>query len=134
MGDTKGFGLGGKTTQRKGIPLMAKPEAGLKLRVSPQLAPQHKSSTSGAVPQNYGPLADTTATVNVRSESVAADTSGEPGANDCGIKNPALAEIKFPRCDTAVRKMVGNEWELADAILAECFETGKDGVRNKSYD
>ena len=27
----------------------------------------------------------------------------------------------------------GSEWELADAILAECSETGKDGDRNDSY-
>jgi hypothetical protein len=49
------------------------------------------------------------------------------------MKNAAVAEIKFPLCDAAVRKRVGSEWELADAILAECCETGKDGVRNESY-
>ena len=27
----------------------------------------------------------------------------------------------------------GSEWALADAILAECCETGKDGVRNESH-
>ena len=41
--------------------------------------------------------------------------------------------VKFPRCDAAVRKRRGSEWELADAILAECCETGKDGERNDSY-
>ena len=41
--------------------------------------------------------------------------------------------VKFPRCDAAVRKRLGSEWELADAILAECCETGKDGERNESY-
>jgi len=30
-------------------------------------------------------------------------------------------------------KRYDSEWELADAILAECCETGKDGVRNESY-
>ena len=41
--------------------------------------------------------------------------------------------VKFPLCDAAVRKMAGGEWELADAIVAECSETGYDGVRNESY-
>jgi hypothetical protein len=41
--------------------------------------------------------------------------------------------VEFPRCDAAVRMRGGSEWELADAILAECCETGKDGVRNESY-
>lgn len=44
----------------------------------------------------------------------------------------AAAVVKFPRCDAAVRKMEGDEWELADAILAECSEPGEDGVRNGS--
>jgi hypothetical protein len=60
-----------------------------------------------------GPLADTTATVNLGSESAAAD-------------------IKFPLCDAAVGKREGSEWELADAILAECSEPGENGVRNGS--
>jgi hypothetical protein len=74
---------------------------------------------NGAVPQAQRPLTDTTATVNVRSESAAADT--------------ALAEIKFPLCDTAVQKIDSGGWDLADAIVAECSETGGDGVRNESY-
>ena len=45
----------------------------------------------------------------------------------------AAAVVKFPLCDAAVRKTEGGEWALADAILAECSETGKDGVRNGSY-
>ena len=124
MDKNKGFGLGGKTTsyKPKSIPrLIAQPGAGLKRLVIPPLAPQFKVSASGAVPQGRGPLVDTSATVNVRSESAAA------------VKNAALAEIKFPRCDAAVRKTVGGEWDLADAILAECSETGEDGVRNGSY-
>jgi hypothetical protein len=48
------------------------------------------------------------------------------GANTQG------AEIKFPLCDAAVGKREGSEWELADAILAECFEPGENGVRNGS--
>ena len=43
------------------------------------------------------------------------------------------AGVKFPRCDAAVRKREVSEWDLADAIVAECSETGDDGVRNKSY-
>ena len=60
-----------------------------------------------------------------------ADTSCEPGANIYSMKNAAHGEIKFPRCDAAVRKRDGTEWEFADAILAECCETGEDGVRNE---
>jgi hypothetical protein len=41
--------------------------------------------------------------------------------------------VKFPRCDAAVRKRDASEWDLADAILAECSETGEDGVQNGSY-
>jgi len=98
-----------KTTsykQKSILRLIAKPGAGLRRHVSPPLAPQLEASTSGAVPQGQGPLADTTATINVRSGSVAADTSGEPGANGPSMKNADLAEVKFPRCDAAVRKTV----------------------------
>jgi hypothetical protein len=44
----------------------------------------------------------------------------------------AVADMKFPLCDAAVRKTEGSEWELADAILAECPEPGENGVRNGS--
>ena len=40
--------------------------------------------------------------------------------------------INFPRCNAAVQKMKDGGWELADAIVEECSETGEDGVRNKS--
>ena len=132
----KGIARGVKTTtnKQKGIRrLTARPEAGLKLRASPPLAPPLKASTDGAMPQGQGPLADTTTTVNVRSESAAADTSGEPGANAYRMTNAAVAEVKFPRCDAAVRMWDGSEWDLADAILAECCEPGEDGVRNELY-
>ena len=101
--------------------------------MSPPLGPQLKASTSGAVPPGQGSPADTTGTVNVRGGSVAADTSGEPGARGHSVKNAALAEIKFPRCDAAVQKIESGGWDLADAIVAECSETGDDGVRNESY-
>jgi hypothetical protein len=42
-------------------------------------------------------------------------------------------EIAFPLCDAAVRSSEGSEWKLADAIEAECSETGADGARNGSY-
>jgi hypothetical protein len=42
-------------------------------------------------------------------------------------------EVKFPRCNAAVCKRDASEWNLADAILAECSQTGEDGVRNGSY-
>jgi hypothetical protein len=41
--------------------------------------------------------------------------------------------VEFPRCNAAVRKMEGGEWELADAIVAECSDPGPDGVRDESY-
>ena len=88
---------------------------------------------NGDVPQGQGPLTDTTATVNIRSDSAVADTSGEVGANGFNMKNAAIAEIKFPLCDAAVQKIDSGDWDLADAIVAECSETGDDGVRNASY-
>ncbi len=133
--EPKGLARGVKTAiyKQKGTHrLMAKPQVGPRY-VCPPLAPPLKASTSGAVPQGQGPLADTPATVNVRSESAAADTSGELGANGYSMKNAALAEIKFPLCDAAIRKIDSGDWDLADAIVAECSETGDDGVRNESY-
>ena len=88
---------------------------------------------NGAVPQGQGPLADTPATVKVGSESAAADTLGKPGGNSYSMTNAAPAEIKFPLCDAAVQKIDSGDWDLADAIVAECSETGDDGVRNESY-
>jgi hypothetical protein len=67
------------------------------------------------------------------------DVKRRPGPQTLGPSTPAgvpqaaVAEVKFPLCDAAVRKMEGGEWELADAIVAECSETGDDGVRNESY-
>jgi hypothetical protein len=60
--------------------------------------------------------------------------SRTPGASTQGaVPQPAnCSEVRFPRCDAAVRKTEGGEWELADAIVAECSETGEDGVRNGS--
>jgi hypothetical protein len=77
-------------------------------------------------------LAETTAVVNPGSEVAVADKSREPGVNTDSMKNDAVVEIKFPRCDAAVRKWDESEWDLADAILAECSEPGEDGVRNGS--
>jgi hypothetical protein len=48
------------------------------------------------------------------------------------IEKATTAIVHFPLCDAAVRKMERNEWDLADAILAECFEPGEDGVQNGS--
>jgi hypothetical protein len=56
-----------------------------------------------------------------------------PGpSTPAGVRQAAAAEVKFPLCDAAVRKKKGGEWELADAIVAECSEVGEDGVRNGS--
>jgi hypothetical protein len=41
--------------------------------------------------------------------------------------------VDFPLCDAAVRNTADGEWKLADAIVAECSEPGKDGVRNGSH-
>lgn len=61
-----------------------------------------------------------------RRRPVEANTQG-------AVPQPAnCSEVRFPRCDAAVRKTEGGEWELADAIVAECSETGEDGVRNGS--
>ena len=91
---------------------------------------RHARSSLGESTQAPAPRVANTLT---RIESAAANNSREPGVNAYSIKNAALAEIKFPLCDAAVRKMNGGEWELADAIVAECSETGDDGVRNESY-
>ena len=56
-----------------------------------------------------------------------------PGVSVSSMKNDGVAEVKFPRCDAAVLKRNGSEWDLADAILAECSETGDDGVRNELH-
>jgi hypothetical protein len=98
-----------------------------------RLAPRLKASTSGVPQGQGGPMVDTAATVNVRSESTAPDTLGELGANGYGMENAALAEIRFPLCDAAFQRIDSGDWDLADAILAECCETGKDGMRNESY-
>jgi hypothetical protein len=58
-------------------------------------------------------------------------TAAATAADNLGSES-AVAEVKFPLCDAAVRKTEGGEWDLADAILAECSEPGDDGVRNGS--
>jgi hypothetical protein len=80
-----------------------------------------------------GPPADTTAHVNLGSESAVADNARDPSANARGVNNAAVAEVKFPLCDAAVAKKEVSDWELADAVLAECCEPGEAGVRNESY-
>jgi hypothetical protein len=49
------------------------------------------------------------------------------------VNSAAALVLAFPRCDAAVTKVKGGEWDLADAILAECSETGDNGVKNESY-
>jgi hypothetical protein len=58
-----------------------------------------------------------------------------PGSDDAtGVTEDAAGPIlKFPLCDAAVRKLTCSQWDLADAIVAECSETGDDGVRTGSY-
>ena len=123
----------GKTTSYNHIPrVTVEPSAGLKRHAIPRWTPQREASTSGAVPQGQGPLPDAPATVNVRGESTAAASSGELAANRA-TENAAPTQIKFPLCDAALQKIDGGNWDLADAILAECCEPGEDGVRNESY-
>ena len=103
--------------------------------------PQPISIASGlnSATEQAGSLA-VIATDSLASESVVADSSRKRGTNARRNKATsnkkiaaAAAVVKFPRCDAAVGKREGCEWALADAILAECSETGKDGVRNGSY-
>jgi hypothetical protein len=53
--------------------------------------------------------------------------------SDDAQPDAAATSLKFPLCHAAVGKLAHDEWELADAIVAECFEPGRDGVRNESY-
>jgi hypothetical protein len=75
-----------------------------------------------------------------------AGTDQESSGDGVGHNDPERAEqtespplqriaagVEFPLCDAAVRSSEGSEWGLADAILAECSETGADGVNNHSY-
>jgi hypothetical protein len=57
------------------------------------------------------------------------DASAHGPAQQPGIRN----DVEFPLCDAAVAKMKDSGWELADAIVEECSETGDDGVRNGSH-
>jgi hypothetical protein len=58
-----------------------------------------------------------------------------PGSDDAtGVTEDTAAVIlNFPLCDAAVRRLTYSQWELADAIVAECSETGDGGVRTGSY-
>ncbi len=83
---------------------------------------------------DYTKVADTAATVTRGAESAVANNSRElVGIDAFNMKDAAAADIKFPLCDAAIRKKEGGEWDLADAISAECPETGEDGERNGSY-
>jgi hypothetical protein len=55
------------------------------------------------------------------------------GTGISGSQPQASGEIvNYPLCDAAVRDMAQSLWKLAEAILAECSEPGKNGVRNES--
>jgi hypothetical protein len=57
-----------------------------------------------------------------------------PGpSTSAAVPQAAVVELRFPLCDAAVQKIDGGDWELADAIVAECSEVGEDGVQNGSY-
>jgi hypothetical protein len=68
-------------------------------------------------------------------EHVKAGPSRRPlgRSTSAAVPQAAVVELRFPLCDAAVQKIDGGDWELADAIVAECSETGDDGVRNESY-
>ena len=57
---------------------------------------------------------------------------GAKGDAAVTTKNTGTLVVSFPRCDAAVQKMKGGGWDLADAIIEECSESGEDGVRNGS--
>jgi hypothetical protein len=59
-----------------------------------------------------------------------AETSGQETVT---AMPAATAHIEFPLCDAAVGKIERDEWVLADAILAECSEPGRNGVRTGSH-
>ena len=59
------------------------------------------------------------------------DNTETTKANSFRFKSTSVAELKFPGCDAAVQKIDGGEWDLADAIVAECSETGDDGVQER---
>jgi hypothetical protein len=73
----------------------------------------------------------------VASDLEATQASHEPmpqttEAEDGRESHERVGAVMFPLCDAAVRKTNGGEWELADAILAECSDPGENGVRNGS--
>ena len=75
----------------------------------------------------------TTKKIERRPVSRHLEASTKGAVSQPGDSNLLGQRVKFPRCDAAVRKMEGGESELADAIVAECSETGDDGVRNESH-
>jgi hypothetical protein len=132
MTTTNGVSADAKRTRTKAVIV----EKGRRRPVPGRLGASTQESVPQAVNNNLprqGPFADTTAPVNLGSESAVADNVRDPSTNARSVNNAAVAEVKFPLCDAAVRKREGGEWELADAIVSECSETGDDGVRNGSH-
>jgi hypothetical protein len=106
-----------------------------------QPAPQAGAREDGSAPLDVvgAPRVDCNAECPAGSDQQSGDSKDDADQN--GLEEIEQGEaplqpieaIAFPRCDAAVRNWEANKWELADAILAECSETGADGVRNDSY-
>ena len=59
--------------------------------------------------------------------------SSGPGISAATRRPDDSNAVRYPRCDAAMRNMEAGEWQLADAIVEECSETGESGVKNESY-
>jgi hypothetical protein len=60
------------------------------------------------------------------------DQHGSP-AETGGQQTATAPVIEFPLCHAAVGNMERDQWALADAILDECPEPGRNGARTGSY-
>ncbi len=97
--NSKGRGFGGETTSYEHIPrLTVERPPGLKRHLSPSLALQRKVSRSGDVLQDRGPLPEYGPERSRRYLGEACRQSLS--------ENALPAEIQFPLCDAAVRKMM----------------------------
>jgi hypothetical protein len=102
------------------------------------LGTANKDPTAPPVALTGIPNGDTT---DARIEEIAKNSASpdlvcaSPGSEDANgvTENAAATDLKFPLCDAAIGKLAHNQWELADAIVAECSEPGPNGVRNESY-
>jgi transposase len=95
------------------------------------------ASPVGAESLPDGAQRNTDTVDDIRTEETASPdpVRASPGSEHANgvTENAAAADLKFPLCDAAIRKLAHDTWELADAIVAECSEPGRNGVRNASH-